>query len=205
MNHAFTLNDIRNNIKEYQESVKAIGILIARPNIQFVKEQILCDINYFYHRSGKYIDFFLPGYGAYWYGHYPDEQNICKVDGVNWSYSDKMFCIFIDELERQTKWKYKGETELIIINAVNGEFDFTNTFSIWLDSVVKDEAIYSVRTFMEDIIRTSRIKIETADLRNTALIQTIGTEALDYIIEKLPFESGKKIKKTKYFIKRNLS
>lgn len=63
------------------------------------------------------MDFCLPGYGAYWYGHYPDAVDICKVDGTDWSYSDLMFCKFIEELESISKWRYNGETELIIINS----------------------------------------------------------------------------------------
>lgn len=33
---------------------------------------------------------YLPGYGAYWYGAYPDERVVSKIDGTEWSYSDKM-------------------------------------------------------------------------------------------------------------------
>lgn len=205
MNHAFTLDDIKKVTKNYKEPLRAVGILIARPNIEIVKKQIITDINYFYHRSGKFIDFFLPGYGAYWYGHYPDEENVCKVDGVDWSYSDRMFCMFINELEKVSKWKYSGETELIILNTINGKLDFKNTLSIWLDKAIKDEAIYSIRSFLEDLIRISKSAEDAIDISSTVLLKSVGTSIINQLLEKIPFNSGKSIKKVKYFIKRDIS
>ena len=204
MNHAFTLNDIRKTTSTYVEPIRAVGILIARPNIDIVKQEILSDINYFYHRSGKYIDFFLPGYGAYWHGHYPDAVDICKVNGVDWSYSDKMFCEFINELESISSWRYSGETELIIINSSNGTLDLTSTMSIWLEAAIKDEAIRSIRNFLETIIRIARNKVDASDFRNSLMKGSARVSIIDILLEQLPLITGKTLKKTKHFVNRNI-
>lgn len=94
----------------YEEQKKGIGILFARPTSKFVKDEILHSINFFHHSSGKIVDFFLPGYGAYWYNAYPDAIDVCKIDNVNWSFSDKMFCDFISDIGIISKWKYSGNT-----------------------------------------------------------------------------------------------
>ena len=205
MIHAFSLEDIRNRTRLYDEPTKAVGILLARPSVEIVKNEILPDINYFYHRSGRYIDFFLPGYGAYWYGNYPDEVNVCKVAGVNWSYSDLMFCKFIAELESVSKWRYNGETELIIIDSQRGTLNFSNTLSIWIEAAITDRAIISVRNFFESLIRISRSMIETSEIGNVHLVKSASSSIIENIIDKLPFNVGTTLLRTKYFVRRNLA
>ena len=56
----------------------------------------------------------MPGYGAYWYESYPDGQVVTKIEGVDWSFSDKMFVCFINDLETYSKWEYSGESELLM-------------------------------------------------------------------------------------------
>jgi hypothetical protein len=60
------LDDLRG--KRSIEKRKAIGILLGNPNCDFVKNNILNRIAYFHERSNYGIDFYFPGYGAYWYG-----------------------------------------------------------------------------------------------------------------------------------------
>jgi len=81
-------------------------------------------LNYYHHLSGKNINFYLPGYGAYWYGSYPDGQVVAKINGVEWSYSDQMFIDFINDLETYSKWRYSGETELLMLEYKEGKLSF---------------------------------------------------------------------------------
>jgi hypothetical protein len=37
---------------------------------------------------------------------------------IPWAFSQKVYSSFIDELEHASKWRYSGETELIILNAL---------------------------------------------------------------------------------------
>ena len=88
------LEDIsRNNILE-----DTIGILITRPELEVGKD-ILSSLNYYHHASSKNVNFYLPGYGAYWHGTYPDGRVVTKINGVDWSFSDSMFVQFVGELQ----------------------------------------------------------------------------------------------------------
>jgi hypothetical protein len=72
---AIRYNDILNDIKEREISNDTIGILLARPKYDADKN-IINSLPYYHHCSGHSINFYLPGYGAYWYQEYPDEENV---------------------------------------------------------------------------------------------------------------------------------
>ena len=40
---------------------------------------------------------------------------VTTIDGVEWSYSDKMFVKFTNQLETYCKWRYSGESELLLL------------------------------------------------------------------------------------------
>lgn len=44
-----------------------IGILVTRPDLDSGKS-ILNSLNYYHHLTGQAVNFYLPGYGAYWGG-----------------------------------------------------------------------------------------------------------------------------------------
>lgn len=119
MLEAVTFQEMVNNIQENKCKENIIGILITRPELD-VGADILKSLNYYHHLSGKNKDFYLPGYGAYWYGKYPDGRVVTQINGVDWSFSDSMFITFIDELESRSNWRYSGESELLILDCRNG-------------------------------------------------------------------------------------
>ena len=82
-----------------------VGVLFCNPNTSFCKTEILSNLNYFHHRSGKNINFFCCGYGAYWPpGKFLDQITVVSVDGVDWNYSDQALISVIREFEEKTKW-----------------------------------------------------------------------------------------------------
>ena len=54
-----------------------IGILITRPDLDS-GESILNSLNYYHHLTGPAVNFYLPGYGAYWGDNYPDKVIVAK-------------------------------------------------------------------------------------------------------------------------------
>lgn len=61
------IKDINENIEIHGLYNDKIAILITRPNLETGK-QILENLEYYHFRTGKSINFYLPGYGAYWGG-----------------------------------------------------------------------------------------------------------------------------------------
>lgn len=65
-----------------------------------------------------------------------------------------MFSEFIGELENISNWKYTGESELLILDYVDGKLDFSNVINLWLDKMIRNNIIYSFNNFLEMLIRT---------------------------------------------------
>jgi len=148
-------------IKLVDTSLRAIvGILFAQPTHKIVKDEILDNLEYFHERSGTAIHFFLAGYGAYWQpGYAPDMKKVVSAGDTDWYYSNKLFIDLVKSLEKETKWRYSGECDLILVN-INGngdnkEFDFNSCILLSVELLVKKGIINSVRNLFEDIFRAA--------------------------------------------------
>ena len=141
------LEDIsRNNILE-----DTIGILITRPELEVGKD-ILSSLNYYHHASGKNVNFYLPGYGAYWHGTYPDGRVVTKINGVDWSFSDSMFVQFVGELQAHSSWRYSGESELLMLEYKNGVLRFEKVMRFYLENMLRDNLIHSTSSFFQQLL-----------------------------------------------------
>lgn len=150
--------EINKKIKKH----RIIGVLFCNPNTSFCKNEILGSLNYFHHRSKEKIDFFCCGYGAYWpEQHFKDQKVVVNIDGTDWVYSDEALISVIEGFEDHTKWKYSGENELLLLDVSpatlndNEMFKINNAIVCNLESMKKDNAFTSVRSFFEEIIRYS--------------------------------------------------
>ena len=77
------LKDISENVREKRMLNDSIGILITRPELPTGKS-IIDSLEYFHFRTGKSVNFYLPGYGVYWSKlDYPDGKVVTVIEGVN--------------------------------------------------------------------------------------------------------------------------
>ena len=132
-----------------------IGILLTRPDLK-VGKNILYSLNYYHHMTGKNLNFYLPGYGAYWYGAYPDGQVVSKISGTEWSYSDKLFVEFINDLEKHSTWIYSGESELLMLKCEQGNLYFSQMIRFYLDDMIRENAIPSISVFFQQLARVCK-------------------------------------------------
>lgn len=149
------LEEVEKNRAFIKGSIDTIGILLTRPNLKTGKD-IIDSLNYYHHRSGENINFFLPGYCAYASDEYPDEIEVNTIDGVNWYYSDKMFAKFINELEMEWAWQYSEESELMLIEVNENGLDYKNGIVIYVDRVLSSERILSVHKLLGYLFLYSR-------------------------------------------------
>jgi hypothetical protein len=173
--------------KHDNDNTVTVGILIGNASCNFMNSNILSKINQYHHRSNYNIDFYFPGYGAYWHGHCGHQETVCVVDGVNWLYSDKSLCDFIDVLETKSKYQYSGETDLILINYINGKLDFSEMMVLWLDKMQKDGIIYSPSNFFETVFRMFKNKMLVYEASDKLAIKGIGNIIISMLKEKIPF------------------
>ena len=99
------LKEIKKNSEKYGITDDVVAILITRPDLATGKD-ILNSLEYYHFRTGKSINFYLPGYGAYCGDEFTDKQAVTTINGTKWYFSNEMFVKFIDDLENITKWKY---------------------------------------------------------------------------------------------------
>ena len=155
----------KNVTVEEERDTKVIGILLCHPESVLAKTEIIGHLSHFHYQSGDAVDFYCAGYGAYWPpNHFIDQKVVTKIDDTEWLFSDKAFSEFIQELEDTTKWKYSGETELILLPARKENnsvvLDYKTAITCNLEEMYKDNAFSSVRAFFTKIFRFSKLNSE---------------------------------------------
>ena len=197
------LKHIKGNIERYGIENDTIGILITRPDLHTGKS-ILNSLEYFHFRTGKTINFYLPGYGAYWNDTYPDGKIVTEINGVKWSFSNEMFTEFLSDLEKYSKWKYSGESELLLVDFKKGILSFDKIMQFHLDNMIRDNVIYSVHQFFEQLFRVCQDKETLNQVSNAFGLDKAKQITKERILDKLPVGLGNIFTQEKYFCVRNM-
>ena len=202
MLEAIIYDSMLKNIEEHKIEQDTIGILLTRPTSKAGKD-IVETLPYYHHRSGKSINFYLPGYGAYWYDVYPDKENVTMIGDVQWSFSNQKYVEFIEALEEHSKWKYYGESELLLIEYTNGKLDYSNVLRFHLDEMLRDEAIPSINVFFENIFRYASQQKSLTQLSDITGLKTVGQVTMDCILGELPKLFSGALKKGRHYLTYN--
>lgn len=202
MLEAIIYDSMLKNIEEHKIEQDTIGILLTRPTSKAGKD-IVETLPYYHHRSGKSINFYLPGYGAYWYDVYPDKENVTMIGDVQWSFSNQKYVEFIEALEEHSKWKYSGESELLLIEYTNGKLDYSNVLRFHLDEMLRDEAIPSINVFFENIFRYASQQKSLTQLSDITGLKTVGQVTMDCILGELPKLFSGALKKGRHYLTYN--
>ncbi|WP_313755967.1 hypothetical protein [Tissierella sp.] len=198
MLQALKYKDILADIEKSDILNDTIGILLARPKSD-AGRSIIDSLPYYHHRSGKNINFYLPGYGAYWHNAYPDEKHIVTIEGTMWSFSHSMYVKFIEDLEKESKWKYSGESELILLDYHNKTLNYSKILVFHLDAMLQDKTISSVNSFFEKLFRCFAQNLTIEQFSNRMGSKTLGQVTLSTILEKLPLNLGTLLVKAKHY------
>ena len=123
MDHAISLSNVNAKLQSAFETrykvgqgpptVRMVGLLFARAQARLA-QQILPSLTDFDARSGNNIDFFFPGYiprVVPAYDHYPQYQ----PQPFGWTYEADDFHSFVREVESETRWRYSGGCDLILM------------------------------------------------------------------------------------------
>src|SRR2546429_9877679 len=83
------------------KKVRMVGLLFARPDVPLAEVEVVPNLDYFYYRSGKHIDFFCAGYDGYT-GRDETEgyRKINKEPELKWGFSERMFIRFMEDKRR---------------------------------------------------------------------------------------------------------
>lgn len=203
LTYQIMLEEINKNAREKGVLNDSIGILITRPELPTGKD-ILNSLEYYHFRTGKSVNFYLPGYGAYWNSDYPDSKIVTTIDNVNWLFSNQMFALFIEDLEKYSKWQYSGESELLLVDLKECTLSYENMMQFYLDKMIRDGVIYSVDQFFEDLFRICKDKDSLGQISNAFGMSKAKQVSLDVLLEKLPLGLGNVFIQEKYFHVKNM-
>ncbi|WP_141732414.1 hypothetical protein [Oligoflexus tunisiensis] len=115
-----------------------VGLLFAPPQEQISKSEIVPMLDQYHHSSGTHAYFLCAGYSAY----DPEAEPVATVNNEPWGFSAKNFASFVDEVEKLTKWRYGGGSELLLFDS----FSDGKTFRLYtktalcldLNAILKD-------------------------------------------------------------------
>lgn len=166
----FMLQNLPYIEKESYEIPITIGILICDLRQQFCKENILNYLNHFNRFSDKYINFYIPGYCS------RDEMESLRVGGYDKFYADyynlrgkeyyfseKYFDEFIYQLREKYNIVYAGEPELILVEVVNGQVNWSKKIRFQLLSLQKKGKIDTVYKFFDMIFELAKKYVALED------------------------------------------
>lgn len=203
LTYQIMLEEINRNAREEGVLNDSIGILITRPELPTGKD-ILNSLEYYHFRTGKSVNFYLPGYGAYWNSDYPDSKVVTTIDNVNWLFSNQMFALFIEDLEKNSKWQYSGESELLLVDLKEGTLSYEKMMQFYLDKMIRDGVIYSVDQFFEDLFRICKDKDSLNQISNAFGMNKAKQVSIDALLDKLPLGLGNVFIQEKYFCVKNM-
>ena len=123
---------------KYGNKEKIICLLFVDPSNDDIMAHYITDrFDYLNRRTGKYVDFFCPGYNS---------LNGKRKFDVN-DYVD-----FINQFEELTEWRYYGGTNLLLIRYSGYELYFDSVYDLNFTRMIIDGLIRDHRHFIEDII-----------------------------------------------------
>ena len=118
----YSRNDIEQHLtvafqNRYKRKDAALtGILLARPEDKIAKDLVLPNLEYWNYRSDNYTDFFCAGYIPTDFVSSAKSVGV-TIRGLDWGFSLPAFVEIVETLEREAKWKYEGDTCLLLLSA----------------------------------------------------------------------------------------
>jgi hypothetical protein len=112
-----------------------------------IAEQVVASFAYWNRDSSKYFDIIFPGWQ-------PSEATI--------HFDLNSFLTFREDLESACKWRYSGETDLLLLNydyvisELAGSFRFDEVIYIPVEAMLKDGRIRSLDALMAEIVRHAK-------------------------------------------------
>ena len=148
------------------ENMEVVVFLFAR----ITDKDTLKEFEYIHYNSEGYCSIYAIGY--------TDDPNKTAENGYKpvkdvfdntWSFSMKAYVDFKNKLEQRIKWKYSGETEVLILqnNPWGKEpLNFQNYVAINVTKGVHEGYIDSFQSFMESLVRSSKARVTAREVAN---------------------------------------
>ena len=202
-------------------AVNLTGLLFAPPRSS-VGAEIVPRLDDYHHRSANDVDFFLPGYGAHWpAGWVQDEQEVAvttdRTTGARtrWLYSAAYFNAVVKDVRAVAPgWRYSGESDLLLADAVYDEatrtasIDFTTAVVLRLHRLANDGAMETAAELFERIFTFAEERGEhdpTWRFSDRGAVRVGASWLEELVTEALPLSLGKAWKAGRHFVVRDIT
>lgn len=187
------------------ENKEIVVLLFVKPTNQAAID-IIQEFEYIHYNSSNYCSIYAIGYSNDFEKqtdkHYKKVSELLNSD---WYFSNKAFVEFKNNLEERIKWKYSGETEILILQNNPGKtnaLNFTNYVAVDLNKGLKEGYVDSFQRFMESLVRSAKSSVATKEVisdirRSRVSVKNIVAEAIDDC-KKIP-KPAKQIMKDRLF------
>lgn len=169
-------------------------------------EGIISRCEYLDARSNEHIHFYCAGYGAYWNTEYaPDMEPLAISKKIPWCFSQRFFARFVDDMERETNWRYGGGTELIVLNR---DLDFSDCVIFNVDKMIRDNVIVHAGEVIELLIQHAKRYNDLQSLSTKKCRQYMAHAAKDGLMDILPpalKSSLKTLVKGRHYLLKDIS
>lgn len=137
------------------------GILIADPRQDQAREFIFNYLDMFDDESGKYFDFFIPGYDTYSY-HSDEKEVYTSINNKNYYFNYDLFFDFINRLKSDFNINYTFNPMLILMTMQLGRKHTAKYIVLELDD---SPGIPRCGMLFEDIFQTARTTLQLNDFQ----------------------------------------
>lgn len=198
------LSMIQSNAQNRKILNDYIGILLTRPDLDTGKS-ILNSLEYYHHLTGENINFYFPGFGAYWGEEYSDKKAVAIIDNVQWFFSNEQFVSFVEEMQLYSGWRYLGESELLLIRLRDGILTYKGMLTFYLDDMLRDKVIDSIPKFFQQLSNLFKDQ-DSLDAIGRFLGKDKAVQLItEMLLEKLPYGLKRVFTNEKYFRVKNMN
>ena len=164
-----------------RKDVALTGILLARPEDEFVAKEILPHLNWWNYRSDYYTDFYCAGYAPI----DEVEEELAKVVTVadrDWGFSHRAFDELVEEIEGQIGWRYRGGASLILLNSrFDGErahLDYFRSIRLVFARALESKRVKSATELADVIFEFAKNNNESSEDPAWELSDHLGKKVL---------------------------
>jgi hypothetical protein len=153
---ALTIDEIRKSCRNryaYDER-RIIAIMIARYSDENSQNMIRRHYSFWHYMSGKALDIFWLGYGAYHFPGKPGQIRVGNIDDEPEVFFDtRIFVDGIKQLEYVSKLSYNDSIGILLCNYHNGSIHLDESVYFSIEKLVEDSQQRKLKDFSSMLIR----------------------------------------------------
>ena len=111
-----------------------------------------------------------------------------------------MLVSFINDLQNYSKWKYSGESELLMLEYKDGILSYDNMMQFYLDNMMRDRVIVSIASFFQQLFETCKEKNSLKDISNAFGKDKLIQVTKEIVLNNIPSSLLNAFTQEKYFV-----